>query len=71
MRIANDAYYVGEGKYDLFVLKGDHLERREVVLGESNWDYVEVISGLQVGDKVVVSDMSAYKNKKELKLKNK
>ena len=64
-------YYVGEGKYDLFVLKGDHLERREVVLGESNWDYVEVISGLQVGDKVVVSDMSAYKNKKELKLKNK
>lgn len=71
LRIANDAYYVGEGKYDLFVLKGDHLERREVVLGESNWDYVEVISGLQVGDKVVVSDMSAYKNKKELKLKNK
>lgn len=70
LRIANDAYYVGEGKYDLFVLKGDHLERREVVLGESNWDYVEVISGLQVGDKVVVSDMSAYKNKKELKLKN-
>lgn len=70
LRIANDSYYVGEGKYDLFVLKGDHLERREVMLGESNWDYVEVISGLQVGDKVVVSDMSAYKNKKELKLKN-
>ena len=71
LRIANDAYYVGEGKYDLFVLKGDHLERREVVLGESNWDYVEVISGLQVGDKVVVSDMSEKKKKKELKLKNK
>ena len=70
LRIANDAYYVGEGKYDLFVLKGDHLERREVMLGESNWDYVEVISGLQVGDKVVVSDMNAYKNKTELKLKN-
>ena len=30
---------------------------------------VEVISGLKPGDKVVVSDMSSYKNKNKLKLK--
>ena len=32
-------------------------------------EYVEVLSGLQPGDKVVVSDMSAYKNKNKLKIK--
>ena len=69
-RIANDTYYLGAGKYELFVQTGDNtLERREVELGESNWDYVEVLSGLQEGDRVVVSDMNAYKNNKELKLK--
>ena len=38
-------------------------------LGDSNFEYVEVLSGLQLGDKVVVSDMSAYKNKNKLKIK--
>ena len=37
--------------------------------GDSNFEYVEVISGLKPGDKVVVSDMSSYKNKNKLKLK--
>jgi len=40
-----------------------------VQLGESNFEYVEVRSGLQPGDKVVVSDMSPYKNKNRLKVK--
>jgi len=40
-----------------------------VQLGDSNFEYVEVVSGLQPGDRVVVSDMSQYKNKNKLKLK--
>ena len=43
--------------------------KRKVQLGDSNFEYVEVISGLKPGDKVVVSDMSSYKNKNKLKLK--
>ena len=71
MRIANDTYYLGAGKYELFVQTADdRLERREVTLGDSNWDYVEVVSGLREGDRVVVSDMNAYKNNSELKLKD-
>ena len=42
---------------------------RKIQLGDSNFEYVEVLSGLQLGDKVVVSDMSAYKNKNKLKIK--
>lgn len=68
MRIANASYYVGKGEYDLFVVNGDQLLKRKVQLGESNYEYVEVISGLQPGDQVVVSDMASYKDKNKLKI---
>ena len=70
MRIANAYYYVGRGEYDLFVMTSDdEIVKRKVQLGDSNFEFVEVVSGLQPGDRVVVSDMSQYKNKTKLKLK--
>lgn len=70
MRIANASYYVGRGEYELFVMDAeDEIVKRKVQLGDSNFEYVEVISGLQPGDRVVVSDMSQYKNKAKLKVK--
>ena len=70
MRMANASYYVGRGEYELFVLDGeDQLVKRKVQLGDSNFEFVEVVSGLQPGDRVVVSDMSQFKNKNKLKLK--
>lgn len=70
MRMANASFYVGRGEYELFVRTSeDELIKRKVQLGDSNFEYVEVVSGLQPGDEVVVSDMSSYKNKNKLKLK--
>lgn len=70
LRLANASYYVGGGEYELFVQDSkDEVVKRKVQLGDSNFEYVEVISGLKPGDKVVVSDMSSYKNKNKLKLK--
>jgi HlyD family secretion protein len=70
MRVANSSYYVGRGEYNLFVLDGDdQLVKRKVQLGDSNFEYVEIISGLQPGDQVVVSDMSEFRNKNKLKVK--
>lgn len=70
LRITNSSYYVGRGDYQLFVLDGsDELVKRKVRLGDSNFEYVEVVSGLQPGDRVVISDMSQYKNKNKLKLR--
>ena len=70
MRVANGSFYVGRGEYELFVCNSDNeLVKRKIQLGDSNFEYVEVLSGLQPGDKVVVSDMSAYKNKNKLKIK--
>ena len=54
MRIANASYYVGRGEYELFVQDSDNeIIKRKVQLGDSNFEYVEVVSGLQPGDKVV------------------
>lgn len=68
MRIANGSYYVGPGEYELFVRSGNELLKQKVQLGDSNYELVEVISGLKPGDQVVVSDMSNYKNKRKMKL---
>ena len=70
LRIANSSYYVGKGEYELFVVNGDQLLKRKVQLGDSNFEYVEVVSGLQEGDQVVVSDMNAYKEKNKLKIED-
>ena len=70
LRIANSSYYVGKGEYELFVVNGNQLLKRKVQLGDSNFEYVEVVRGLQEGDQVIVSDMNAYKDKNKLKIED-
>ena len=69
-RIKNGTFYTGPGSYELFVMTSDdELERRTVRLGESNYEYVEVISGLQPGEKVVLNDMKRFKDSSKVKVK--
>lgn len=70
LRILNGSFYTGRGDYELFVIESPgELVKRKVRLGDSSFDYAEVVSGLRAGDRVVVSDMTGYKNKRKLKLK--
>jgi len=55
VRIANGDYYFGPGYVDLFVKKGNRLEKRSVKLGGASFDYVEVISGIAPGETVITS----------------
>lgn len=68
-RIRNASYYIGKGSYDLWVISGGEAAKRNVQLGESNFEYVEVIGGLEVGDELIISDMAQHQNKKSLKIK--
>ncbi|MDR3093293.1 MAG: efflux RND transporter periplasmic adaptor subunit [Bacteroidales bacterium] len=70
LRLANAAYYMGKGEYKLFVVNGDQLLKRKAMLGDSNFEYVEVISGLQAGDEVIVSDMADYLDREKLTIDN-
>lgn len=70
VRIPNGQYFQGPGNYTLFVkVSPDKLERRSVTLGDSNFDYVEVKSGINPEEEVVITDMSSYKSKKAITLK--
>lgn len=69
-RIKNGSFYTGPGSYELFVFNGDDkLERRSVRLGDSNFEFVEVVDGLNDGDRVVVSDMKRFINATSVKVK--
>jgi HlyD family secretion protein len=70
MRLPNGAALKGLGKQDVFVVNKGKATRRTVTLGMSNFDYVEIIEGLKPGDVVITSDMSEYKNSKEIQIKD-
>jgi len=64
VRIPNGPYYKGPGEYGMYVLSADgsSLTRHTLRLGDCNFEYVEVIAGLNPGQSVVISDMSDYKH---------
>ncbi|ADB38373.1 efflux RND transporter periplasmic adaptor subunit [Spirosoma linguale] len=68
VRVANGPAFKGKRKQFVFVLpKGSQVaHRREVSLGLSNFDFVEITSGLQAGEQVILTDLSAYENLEEI-----
>jgi HlyD family secretion protein len=66
MRVANGAAFKGVSPQDIFVLNNGKAEKRTVHTGLSNFDFIELIDGIRPGDVVITSDMSDYKNSKEL-----
>ena len=66
LRLKNGPFYQGGQEQPVFVLSGGRAVRRVVRFGDSNADYVQVLSGLQVGEEVVISDTKAYVGTSEL-----
>ncbi len=70
LSIPNASFYVGPGEYSMFVKADENtLEKRIVRFGECSHDKVEVISGLESGDCVVISDMKKFQSVNSVKLK--
>lgn len=67
--VKNGAFYSGSKKQQVFVKMNNKLVRHEVTFGESNFDLVEIISGIKKGDEIVVSDMSDYERHQEISIK--
>jgi HlyD family secretion protein len=74
----NDVLFMGRPAFGqeqsvvgLFKISGDgsSAERAQVKLGRSSVNTVEVLSGLKVGDQVILSDMSAYDAFDRIRLK--
>lgn len=61
--------YQGRGSYDLWVVKNGKAEKRRVQLGDSSFEYIEVLSGLTEGESVIITNMENYKHKETIKIK--
>ncbi|GAA3958692.1 efflux RND transporter periplasmic adaptor subunit [Mucilaginibacter dorajii] len=70
MRVANGPAFKGPTVQDIFVINGGKAERRTVHIGLTNFDYVEIQDGVKPGDVVITSDMTEYKNSKEVVVNN-
>lgn len=66
LRVANGSAFNGSNLQEIFVINNGVAERRTVKTGLSNFDYVEIISGLKVGDEIITSDMNSYKHVKAI-----
>jgi HlyD family secretion protein len=67
--IKNGLFYKGGVKQKVFIMQGNELIGKQVAFGESNFDCVEVASGLVKGETVVISDMSDYERYTRLRVK--
>jgi HlyD family secretion protein len=65
------AFSAGSGAVSLFRLidGGKSAERVPVELGRSSVNVIEIVRGLEVGDKIIVSDMSTYANVARVRIK--
>jgi HlyD family secretion protein len=66
LRLKNGPFYQGGREQAVFVVKDGQARRRTVQFGASNFDYVQINSGLQAGEEVVVSDMKDHLETPEL-----
>ena len=67
-RLKNGPFYQGGQEQPVFVLSAGRAVRRVVRFGDSNADYVQVLSGLQAGEEVVISDTKGYVDTPELRV---
>ncbi|MDN4502474.1 efflux RND transporter periplasmic adaptor subunit [Alteromonadaceae bacterium BrNp21-10] len=70
--IPNGAFYQDTGGSWIFVVTADSSQavRRSVRLGRRNSQFIEVIEGLEQGERVVTSPYASYQNMQRLNLHN-
>jgi HlyD family secretion protein len=66
--LPNGPFYQDTGGHWVFVISADgrHATRRAVSLGRRNPDNVEILQGLQPGERVIVSSYAAFQKVEQL-----
>lgn len=72
IRVANGPAFNGKKKQFVWVLSSPGIAtRREITTGLTNFDWVEVKTGLQPGDRVILTDLSQYEHLQQLSINQK
>ncbi|MBT4332025.1 MAG: efflux RND transporter periplasmic adaptor subunit [Candidatus Cloacimonetes bacterium] len=69
IRLENGPFINGSGRQDIFVVSGDDAYLRTVVIGETNFDWVEVEKGLEPGEEVIITNMEDHIHQTKVKIK--
>jgi HlyD family secretion protein len=69
LRLSNGPYYKDRGYKEMYVVRGNKAYRTKILFGEANFDYVEVLEGLQPGEKVIVTDIAEKYTKEEIRVR--
>jgi HlyD family secretion protein len=70
IRVQNGPAFTGAVTQDIFVLQDGKASKRTVNIGLSNFDYVEIKNNVKPGEIVITTDLSRFKNSKEIIIKN-
>ena len=60
IRVANGPIFKGRKQQAIYVVEKGIAKRREVKIGLSNFDYVEILDNLKAGEEVIITDMKEY-----------
>jgi HlyD family secretion protein len=69
LRVARGSFLTRDGESAVFVLDGGRARRRPVTFGIVGFDSVEVLSGLEAGDDIILNDMSNYREAREVTIR--
>ena len=66
LRIEQGPAFGKSQRQDVFVVKSGKAVRQSITTGLVGTEYIEILSGLNAGDRVIVSDVSPFRHKKEI-----
>lgn len=69
LRVKNGQAFRGGKRQSVFVLRGPEAVRVDVGTGLRNGDFVEITSGLEAGDRIIISDTEEFDRLSSLQLK--
>lgn len=69
LKVPRGAFIESGGGRIAYVMNGNSAVRREITLGSSSVNEVEVASGLREGESIVVSDTTSFENAREVLLR--
>ncbi len=70
IRVQNGPAFKGALTQDIFIVQDGKAVKRTVDVGLSNFDYVELKNNVKPGETVIITDLSRFKNSKEIIIKN-
>ena len=69
VRVQNGPAFKDLARQKVFVRNGEMAERRDIQVGMTSFDHVEILSGIAAGEEVIISDMSRFEHLETIKIK--